>query len=404
VEFWSLIGGALLTGLVSMIPEALTEELRTRGVLRQQREGARLSEIADRRRHAAQLAYLAEKHRREELLVRYRSRAARYPLGEVGRLRDLTGDDRRPAVLISPPVRAGDAVRRRIPGLVHDALHDVDGFVRHAALHTGAFVSDGGVSRAIEGSVGAAEISALEFAGRPAILVYFEADGDRLDAFAYLGSVFPTEDGPAGFPVRIAGFAWGGGPTTRADGSLPTWPHVNLRELDHPDEMVIAALVAAFVVSCVEAYWHMQGVRGLRLRPTPAPPSLASASPAPSSPAPSSPAPSSPAPSSPAPRGRSLIDRVAEDGSVFGHRVETEALALLNLGFQPIETVEYGPDRVALIASRDDLAVSFLLDADFPASPPEVFYVDAGGREHVALDPAIWSPRHSLAEIVEALR
>ncbi|WP_433473937.1 hypothetical protein ACQPZP_34825 [Spirillospora sp. CA-142024] len=362
-----------------MIPEALTEELRTRGVLRRQREEARLSEIADRRRNAAQLAYLEEEHRRRELLERYRYQTARYPLGEIGRLRDLAGDDHRPAVLVSPPVRASDTVRLRIPGLVHDALHDVNDFVRYAALHTGGFVSDGGVSRAIEGSVGAAEISALEFSGRPAILVYFEADGDRLNAFAYLGSVFPAADGPAGFPVRIASFSRGGGTTTRADGSLPVWPHVNLSELDHPDELVIAALVASFVVSCVEAFWSLQGVRDLRLGTIPALPSSA-------------------------PRRGALIDRVTDTGSVFGHRVETEALALLNLGFQPIETVEYGPDQVALIASRDDLAVSFVLDPDFPASPPEVFYVDAGAREHVALDPSVWSPEHTLAEIVEALR
>ncbi|REE96922.1 hypothetical protein [Thermomonospora umbrina] len=384
--FWGLIGGPLVGGLVSLLPEALLEQLRTRGALRAMDHEARLAEVADERRQAAQLAYLDEDHRRQQLLERYKNQNATYPLGAIGRLRDLAAEDPRPSVLVSP-VRVADAAgRRRIPGLVHDALHDVDGLDRYAVLHTGAFVSDGDATRAVEGSVGAAEISALEFPSRPAIVVYFEADGDRLHAFAYLGSVFPSTEGRAGFTIRIASFGRGGPPTTRAEAgaALPVWPYVNLSEVDSPDEQVIAAIVAWFVVTCVETYWHLRGITSVDLRTIPRASNGTNGS-----------------NERPA---VALIDRVGDAEDVFGCRLEMEALALFHLGFAPVETLEFGPDRVALIASREGLSISFLLDADFPAGPPEVFYVDAGGREHLEIDPSIWSPERTLADIVEAIR
>jgi hypothetical protein len=370
--FWSLIGGQILSPIVGAIPDFLTEQLRTRGVIRAQENRARLDIEADERSHAAQMIYMRQEYRRQELLEKYRLQTERYPLGVIGRLRDQTpSDDLRPAVLVSPLNEVSD--------LVHQALHDIGGFSAYAHLHTGGFVSDGGISRTIGGSVGAAEIGALEFPGHPAILIYFEESQIRLNAFAYLGSVFPSSDGRMGFPLRIASFGSGGGPSAHTNGSLPTWQYVNLDEIPRPRAEVVAALVAWFIATCVETYWRLQGVTSLDLRTLPV---GAMATPLPP---------------------RALIDEV-NSGSVFGCRLQREALALLQLGLTRIETIEYGDNHVALLVSDDDLSVSFVLHSAFPHRPPEVFFLNEAGHDQILLDETTWSPEHTLAEIVEAIR
>lgn len=385
--FLSLIGGSLISGFVNLIPEFIGDELRTRRVIRTMNHQDRLSQVADERRHAARMAYLEEDHRRRLLLERYKGQAAHYPLGTIGRLRSMTTDSR-PAVLVSP-LSLGGATTGRVAGLIHDALRQIPDFSRYAALHTGAFVSDGGASRLIEGSTGAAEISALEFPSHPAVLVYFEADGDHLNAFAYLGSLFPTVDGLTGFPIRIACFGWDNWATVgqSGEGALPIWQYVNMRELDYPDEQIIAAIVGWFVLTCVEMYWQLRGT-AVNLRhiggPMPgwadAPVQAAGASPA-----------------------RPPLENPAYGTQdVFACRVEMEVMELEQRGFT-VETLELDRDRVALIVSADDLGVSFVLDAGFPATPPDVFYIEDTGPEHLELDSSIWSPDRTLLDIVEVL-
>lgn len=384
--FLSLIGGSLIRGFVNLIPELIAEELRTRGVIRTMNHQDRLSRVADERRHAARLAYLDEEHRRQLLLERYKSLNAHYPLGTIGRLRSMTPDSR-PAVLVSPMSFAG-GTSGRVAGLVHDALRQTPDFSRHAALHTGAFVSDGGASRLIEGSTGAAEISALEFPSHPAVLVYFEADGDHLNAFAYLSSLFPTVDGLTGFPIRIACFGWDDRTTIgqSGEGALPIWQYVNMTELDYPDEQIVAAIVAWFVLTCVEIYWQLRGA-AVSLRPDTAGPMPAAAR-------------AQAVGAQPAPPPPEASVYGAQD--VFACRVEMEVMELERRGFD-VETLELDRDRVALIVSTNDLGVSFVLDAGFPATPPDVFYVEDTGPEHLELDSSIWSPERTLLDIVEVL-
>ncbi|MFG1679971.1 hypothetical protein ACGFNP_07330 [Nonomuraea sp. NPDC049269] len=342
-----------------------------------------LSRVADERRQAARMAYLDEEHRRQLLLERYKSLNAHYPLGTIGRLRSMT-TDQRPAVLVSPMSFAG-GTSGRVTGLVHDALRQIPDFSRHAALHTGAFVSDGGVSRLIEGSTGAAEISALEFPSHPAVVVYFEADGDQLNAFAYLSSLFPTVDGLTGFPIRIACFGWDDRTTMgqSGEGALPIWQYINMTELDHPDEQIVAAIVAWFVLTCVETYWQLRGAV-VSLRPDTAGPIGGPA----------------PAPADAPAQAIGAQDVGAQD--VFACRVEMEVMELERRGFT-VDTLELDRDRVALIVSTNALGVSFVLDAGFPATPPDVFYVEDTGPEHLELDSSIWSPERTLLDIVEVL-
>lgn len=384
--FWTLITGPVLETIVGALPNLLGEQLRTRGVIRQQRDQARLSELADERRNAAQLAYLEQEHQRRILMEKYTNQAERYPLGVIGRLRDLTAiNDARPAVVVSPTAGAASGV----PPLVQQALQDISEFAAFAQLHTGGFVSDAGISRVIAGSVGAAEIGALEFPGHPAILIYFEDSGRQINVFAYLGSMFPLSDGRTGFDLRIGSFGAGGRPSAASNGSLPTWQYIDLNEIDGPQEEAIAAVVAWFVATCVETYWELRGVRSLDLRvPRQAPIAAADRSPLPEAPEPEI----------------SLIDRLNDSASVFGCRIQQEATTLLQLGYLDIETFEFGTERVELHVSSAARSTSFLLDSEFPASPPEIFSINATGCERILLDASAWSPEHTLADILEALQ
>ncbi|MFD1542611.1 hypothetical protein [Nonomuraea guangzhouensis] len=381
--FLGLIGGTLIKGFVNLIPQLIGDELRTRGVIRTMNHQDRLSQVADERRHAARMAYLDEEHQRQLLLERYKNLNTHYPLGTIGRLRSMT-TDQRPAVLVSPMSFAG-GTSGRVPGLVHDALRQIPDFSRHAALHTGAFVSDSGVSRLIEGSTGAAEISALEFPSHPAVLVYFEADGDHLNAFAYLSSLFPTIDGQTGFPIRIACFGWDDRTTTDrpGEGALPVWQYVNMTELDYPDEQIVAGIVAWFVLTCVETYWQLRGA-AVSLRPDTAGPV------------------GGPVPGPVGAPAQAIGAQEVGAQDVFACRVEMEVMELERRGFT-VETLELDRDRVALIVSTNALGVSFVLDAGFPATPPDVFFVEDTGPEHLELDASIWSPERTLLDIVEVL-
>ncbi|MFJ1456124.1 ubiquitin-conjugating enzyme E2 variant [Nocardia sp. N2S4-5] len=382
--FWALIAGPALKTVLGALPNLLGEQLRQRGVIREARERGRLSELAEERRNAAQLAYSEQRHRRELLLTKYRTRTASYPLGTIGRLHDVTAaDDIRPAVLVSPVRGAAATVRP----LIHRALHDIGEFADFAQLHTGGFVSDLGITRIIDGSVEASEIAVLEFPGHPSILLYFEESAGRVDAFAHLGSLFPLTDGRTGFSLRIASFGSGGGVTAPGDGALPTWRYVNLGEIDYPPEEVIATVVTWFVATCVETYWSLRGAASPNLRAIANGRAAGSAA----------------ANSARSESALSLIDRINDEDSVFGCRIQQEASMLLELGYADIETVEVGPDGVALVVFGPALSLSFLLDADFPATPPEIFYISGTEREHILLDGATWSPEHTLAEIVEAI-
>lgn len=367
--FVSLILAPVISGLAGRLPDLLGDELRTRGTIRAQEHQARLIEIAERRTVAARTAHLREAHQREVLLERYRSQAAHYPLGVIGRLAQKARDGR-PAVLISPVEWAGSPAAR-LPGYVHDALREVAEFPEYADLHTGAFVA----GRTIGGSVAAEEISALEFPGYPAILVYFEADGAHLNAFAHLGSLLPTVDGAAGFSIQVARFGLRGPrPTVVDDGGLPTWQYVNLTEVEQPAEQVVAAVVAWFVLTCLELHWKLRGFGEVDLRG-----SLLKGQEAAMEPLP--------------PTG--------ED--VFGCRVEMELRTLELDGFEPA-TTEYGEDQIALMVSDDGLQVAFVLGPDYPVSPPEVFYVSGDDQERLTIDPGCWSPERTLLELVEGLR
>nr|BFE38836.1 hypothetical protein GCM10010200_110870 [Actinomadura rugatobispora] len=373
----AVILGPVISGLAGRIPDLIGFELRNRGVVGAAEEERRLIEIAERRDAAAREIQAREEHERRMLLERYRHRGEHYPLGVIGRLAEKISDGR-PAVLVAPVSWHG-LPAGRLPGLIHEALREVAGFSRYAELHTGAFVGD----RTIRGSVGAAEISALEFPAHPAIVVWFEADGSDISAFAHLGSLFPAVDGAAGFPIRIARFGTGPGRPTRPDGgSLPTWQHIDLSEAGQPAEKVIAAAVAWFVLTCLEYHWQLRGFAGADLRGS----VLAGRAPA-------------DAPADP-PAGDA---EPGTGGDVFGCRLEMELRELERRGFDH-ETAEFGDTRVALIVSDQDLELAFVLAPDYPLSPPMVFHVAGALRERMEIDAADWSAERTLLEIAEGFR
>ncbi|MEU4513334.1 hypothetical protein AB0G05_27870 [Nonomuraea wenchangensis] len=348
------------------------------GARRAAAERASLDRVAEQRLAATLQAHSREQYERGLFLERYRLQNAHYPLGVVGRLHRTTSNSL-PSVLISPVAPGGRLAGNGIPGLVHEALRGVTAFPRFAKLRTGSFVSDNGVPRTITGSVGAEEIAALEFPGRPAIILYFERDGDRLSVFAFLNALFPAVGGSMGFAMRVATFGWdsplGTMQSLPGDGDLPTWQYVNLAAVGQPADRVIAAVLAWFVLACLDQHWRIRGVHdaGLLDEVLRAVPDAAAIVPEPPA------------------------------GEVFGYRMETELGELIQAGHTP-EIAAFTDSQVAVIVELEACQVALIVTAAYPAEPPLVLVQSGAEGERLDLDASGWSPDRTLLEIVESLR
>ncbi|MEU6790542.1 hypothetical protein ABZ907_02480 [Nonomuraea wenchangensis] len=351
------------------------------GARRAAAERASLDRVAEQRLAATLQAHSREQHERDLFLERYRVQNAHYPLGVVGRLH-RTSSNSLPSVLISPVAPGGRLAGNRIPGLVHEALRGVTAFPRFAKLRTGSFVSDNGVPRTIAGSVGAEEIAALEFPGRPAIILYFERDGDGLSVFAFLNALFPAVDGATGFAMRVATFGWGSPLGTMhslpGDGDLPTWQYVNLAAVPQPADRVIAAVLAWFVLACLDQHWRIRGVHDAGLLDE-----VLRAVPDAGAPA--------------------ATVREPPAGEVFGYRMETELGELVHAGYAP-EIAAFTDSQVAVIVDLEACQVALVVTAAYPAEPPLVLVQSGAEGERLDLDASGWSPDRTLLEIVESLR
>jgi hypothetical protein len=232
--------------------------------------------------------------------------------------------------------------------------------------------------------VGAGEIGALEFPGRPAIIIYFEWDGEILSAFAFLNSLFPTVDGSLGFPMRVASFGWDPGPgamsNLRGDDDLPTWQYVNLATTPQSEGKVVAAVIAWFVLACLDSHWRARGVDDVDLLGEVfglLPEVVQGAG-----------------------------ERAAEEppiGGVFAYRLETELCELIQAGYEP-EIASFADGQVALIVDLENHQIALVMTAAYPAEPPLVLMQSGGEGERLDLDESAWSPDRTLLEIVESLR
>ncbi|MER7362446.1 hypothetical protein [Nonomuraea wenchangensis] len=379
MEWLVAIITSVLGGLAGKIPELIIDRA---GERRAAAERASLDSVAEQRLAATLQAHSREQYERGLFLERYRLQNAHYPLGVVGRLHRTTSNSL-PSVLVSPVAPGGRLAGHRIPGLVHEALRGVTAFPRFAKLRTGSFVSDNGVPRTITGSVGAEEIAALEFPGRPAIILYFERDGDRLSVFAFLNALFPAVDGASGFGLRVATFGWdpplGTMHSRPGDGDLPTWQYVDLSAAPQPADRVVAAVLAWFVLACLDQHWRIRGVHdpGLLDEVLRAVPDAAVA----------------PAAAVPAPPA----------GEVFGYRMETELGELIHAGYAP-EIAAFTDSQVAVIVELEECQVALVVSAAYPAEPPLVLVQSGAEGECLDLDASGWSPDRTLLEIVESLR
>ncbi|GAA3685672.1 hypothetical protein GCM10022224_058070 [Nonomuraea antimicrobica] len=385
MEWLVAIVTSVVGTLAGKIPELIIDHVRNRRAAEEQAlvdQQASVNQVAEERLETSRQSFAREQHERDLLLERYRLRNAHYPLGLVGRLQHKTPNFR-PSVLISPVPAGGRLAGNRVPGLVHEALRGVSAFAKFADLHTGSFVSDNGVPRAITGSVGAEEIGALEFPGQPAIILYFERDGDTLSAFAFLNSLFPTVDGSLGFSLRVASFGWDQAPGARhslpGDGDLPTWQYINLAAAPQPEDRVVAAVIAWFVLACLDSHWQARGVHDADLlgEVLQAAPDTAQTVPTP-------------------PEEPPL-------GEVFGYRLETELGELIHAGYEP-EVAAFTDQQVAVIVELEDSQVALIVTADYPATPPLVLVQSGAEGERLDLDESGWSPDRTLLEIVESLR
>jgi hypothetical protein len=268
---------------------------------------------------------------------------------------------------------------------------------RYADLLTGAFVRDNGVSRAIRGMGEAKEIAAAEFPSRPAVLIYFERHSGGMTAFAYLAGLFATVDGDSGFPVRVAKFLTTGDPVASPvaspqDTDLPTWQLINLSGWPGPREEVIAAVISWFTLSALDTYWLLHGVAGTGL--------LAAAFPQAGSTSPASDAGQPPRQAQPASEVP-LSDADVTDQ--FLRRLDSEMRGLAGAGFGLGEVVEFGEGQVALLTSKGDLVIAFVVGEDFPVKPPLVLALAEHGQQRFDIDEGTWTPDRTLLEIAESL-
>ncbi|MGW0810462.1 hypothetical protein [Nonomuraea sp. NPDC002799] len=367
----------MLGNLAGKLPELIIDGVRDRRAAREQAAAASVNQVAEERLQATLQAYSRERYERDFLLERYRQQGAHYPLGTVGRIHQ-GAQNSNPSVLVSPVPAGGRLAGNRIPGLVHEALRGVPAFGSHAKLHTGSFVSDNGIPRSISGSVGAEEIGALEFPGHPAIILYFEHDGDVLSVFALLNSLFPTVDGSLGFSLPVASFGWdpGRAPSRPGSGDLPTWQYINLATTPQPQEKVVAAVIAWFVLVCLDHHWRARGVGDVDLLGQILPETW----------------------EQPPPRA---AEPPVED--VFAYRLETELGELLHAGYEP-EVTPFTDNQVALIVDLQDRQVALIVTAAYPAKPPLVLVQSGAEGERLDLDESAWTPDRTLLEIVESLR
>lgn len=372
----------------------VSDELKTRGQMRIEREKARLALQAEERKTALTGALEHEQRQHEIALQKIAFSVQHYPLGLPGRLLN-PGTGHQPAVLISPPpggsvaaAAAGTRPATRIDELAYDWLREAPEIARYADLLTGAFTSDAGVPRAINGIAQAEEIVAAEFVSRPAILVFFERHAAGVSVVAYLTRMFQADDGDFGFPIHVARFVTDGEPAaplvaTRADSDLPIWQHIDISGWTGRQDDVIAAVISWFILAALDAYWSMQGAPGTGLLRS----ALAEQGTG----------------GMPLPADASLSQARGELERQLVRRLDTELTFLAQAGFDLGDVVEYGANKLGVTASRGGTQIGFIVGPDYPAKPPLVLAVGMTGQQRYEISEADWTPDRNLLEIAEGI-
>lgn len=383
----------------------ISSELNTRGTIRIRREEARLNIQVEERRVALAHSLAREQHQHEVALQHLTIHAQHYPLGVPGRFRE-SGSRQRPIVLVSPPPGgpvwpSGNAAAGglTLDELTYDRLREAPQIGRYADLLTGAFARDAGVTRAIRGLSGAQEIAIAEFPSCPAILIYFERHASGLTAFAYLARLFATVDGDYGFPIRVAKFVTNGNPAeppsaTRQDTDLPTWQLIDISGWPGSRDDVVASVISWFTLAALDSYWMLQGVTGTGLLASVFAQQKANQQKAGQPEADTPPV----AIEAPAP----VPDPAAAESQLL-RRLDTEMTSLAQAGFQLGEVVEFGERQVAVMVTKDDLIIAFIVGEDYPGKPPLVLTFSGHEQQRFDISEETWAPERNLLEIAEGL-
>nr|WP_042177791.1 hypothetical protein [Kibdelosporangium sp. MJ126-NF4]CEL12771.1 hypothetical protein [Kibdelosporangium sp. MJ126-NF4]CTQ98457.1 hypothetical protein [Kibdelosporangium sp. MJ126-NF4] len=351
-------------GVIGVVPKLIGSWIETRNSLRVEYVKAHLNAVAEEQRLQTQI-------RLHEADLQHRS-AQQYPLGTPGRLRALLPVSGLPTIVVSPTPPGSPRYMDGLDRRVRELLLNVADFRRYATIPSGVFAHDAGVTRFIDGEVGARVIAEAEFGRWPAILVYFEPGFRSLTAVAYLSTVFGDVDGSSGFPFPIATYQPGAGRSVSRDTDLPSWHHIDPTATPGVDPLdVVASTISWFVLSAVDTYWQLtSGVRpGLLARSGASSVAEVETPPA--------------------------VD-VAEQSSQLG-RLESEAQRLVRLGFDiTLEQLPGGYVGLHLSGPKDVVVV---VDESYPELPPVVIRID---NTDVHIGAADWTAECGLADIVEA--
>jgi len=366
--------------LVPFLAGIVTEVPRLVGVWVEQRNATRLAHTREVLISNANESELLHARRLRDLEIEVQE-AGRYPLGGPGRVRGTLGPASVPTVLVSPVPPGSLVSGDSAAGIVMEIVRTIDDHMDYVSVPTGAFPHEAGVARWIAGEIDARNIAVIEFAHRPAIIVYFDVTPLSVTARAYLSTVFGTTDGTSTLTFTIARFTIShiGEPVmVPRGGDLPSWRTVELGAFSasHRYE-VMGIAVAAFVVATVDAYWRIQHGRD---------PNLFEGG-----------------------RMSELLDSLILDGmrsvpsiprlaaALDRDRIEQDAERLVMMGFA-VEAEDLGDGLTGLIL-QGPLNARIVLDDRYPLTPPRALRIE---EMDIDIRPDGWSPESSLVDVMEA--
>lgn len=377
-------------GLVGQVADSATALLGPGIKSRAERRVILAQDEADAATLQRRLLEIAEAQRAREADLdrslhefRERSRDARYPLGQPGRLRGLLKAGMVPNLLVSPVDLGNGVDPLTVARHVQDAVNQVDASAQMVRVLTGAFAYDDGKPREIEGNISAAEVARTEFSPHPAILVHFGRAGGTLTAYASVSDFFCTAEGDSAFETPVARISGDG--IEYAVWRDPTSSDVHLEWVatevsGAAAEEALGTAITLFALSISSVYWRTHGVRW-SIKST----ELGALS--------------------------DIIEHAAENAPAIdtpsvtrSERLELE-LAELAARDHDVDVVgDAGEGTVVVYVAIPPRSVAFFLGEDFPSAPPAIYVQDAGDEiRPIALDDGQWEPSHSLTELLEAL-
>jgi hypothetical protein len=84
-------------------------------------------------------------------------------------------------------------------------------------------------------------------------------------------------------------------------------------------------------------------------------------------------------------------------------RLDTDMTCLTQAGFDLGEVTEFEERQVAVLATKGNLVIAFVVGEDYPGKPPLVLTFGPQGPQRFDISEETWTPDRNLLEIAESL-